>query len=307
MRSILILFLSIFLTSCQLPQIVDIEPASQTVIEMPDIGHDEPEQEQDVYDTGSFDEMYIHWDDGRMQYGSRVEGNNRVLYTIENRGTYLTPLASFPSLNVEWGHAETEWCRPQGIFSFDVIDDWIILSAGEIQGSMRNFFGDLHRIRRDGSGRETFGLWSFNPSFTIIDGWVYHNIWCLQNPSEWIRIRPDGTDRESLEGTIYSIILFTDGYIYGTHTASGRGNLARWRPESNEPIVLFTGDSLPIFENSDSMGFFDITVSDDYVTFTAFVWGYRDGDSWRGSMLYSAEYRVDKDGSNLTLLNAEYH
>ena len=47
--------------------------------------------------------------------------------------------------------------------------------------------------------------------------------------------------------------------------------------------------------------------TDDYIMFTAFVWGYREGAGWWGSLLYTADYRVDKDGNNLIWLNAEYH
>ncbi|MCL2421163.1 MAG: hypothetical protein FWD03_04830, partial [Defluviitaleaceae bacterium] len=179
-------------------------------------------------------DLHIHWDNGIIQYASRIEGNVRILYAVENNGTNMREIAVFPSLNAEWGHAETEWCRPQEIFHFDVIDDWIILSAGEIQGSMRNFFGDLHRVRRDGSEREAFQLWSMNNRFTVADGWIYHHIWDVQEIYGWIRIRPDGTDRQFMGDTIYTIISFAeDGYFYGTHTASGRDNLARWQPESN--------------------------------------------------------------------------
>jgi len=270
----------------------------------------EQEQAPDLSDTDSFSQMYIHWDDGITQFGSRVEGNNLILYETKNSGLELVQLAVFPSLNVEQGHADTKWCRPQHIFYLDVIDDWVILSVGEIQERMHNFYGDLHRVRRDGSGREAFGLGSKNPRFNIIDGWIYHEIWNGQGPGwGWIRVRPDGTGKELLGHNIYTIILFgEDGYIYGTHAVSGRGNLARWRAGSNEPIVLFFAENAPEFEgyNISPVLYEDIVIADEYVLFTISITAWEDEyiDGWYTVWfdLYSAVYRVDKDGKNLTLL-----
>jgi len=260
------------------------------------------------------EELYIHWDDGITQFGSRVEGNVSVLYAIENHGSHMTQLAVFPSFNVEWGNAETQWCSPQNIFYLDVVDDWVILSAGQIQGSMANFFGDLHRVRRDGSGREAFNLGSMNRRFIIIDGWVYHNIWCAQDLYGWIRIRPDGTGREFVGDFIHTIILFgDDGYIYGTNAASGLGNLARWRPESNESVTLFLENNAPVFDEFFSrVSYRDIVPADGYVYFTVSVfgvWDYAQPVGWRTPWegLHTANFRVNKDGSSLALLHERYH
>ncbi|MCL2573130.1 MAG: hypothetical protein FWE34_01105 [Defluviitaleaceae bacterium] len=111
---------------------------------------------------------FHHWDNGITQIGSRTEGINLFLHEINDGGLERTQLAVFSSLNVESGREEAQWCGPQSIFQLDVIDEWIILTAGEIQGSMRNFFGDLHRVKKDGGEREAFRLWSMNNRFVII-------------------------------------------------------------------------------------------------------------------------------------------
>jgi len=274
-------------------------------------------------DADSFAEIHILWDDGNMQYGSRTRGNNLALYAIENDGTDITQIAAFGPLSVEWGREETERCRPSSIMFFDVMDEWIILSVGEIQGSGGFFFGDLYRVRRDGNGRETFEFLDSNPEnprFIVINDWIYYQDWgcpqCGGCGYGWIRFRADGTEKELLDDIISAIYFFgEDGYIYGTHhaeemTGSWRRpvNLVRWRPEHiNEAITLFEGSSLPKCEYSDSIGFRDIVVADGYVMLTAIVWGYRPGDGWRGSLIYSANYRVDVDGSNLKLLNEEFN
>jgi len=254
--------------------------------------------------------IFIQWDDGDMQFGSTIADDSLVLYEIGSQGAEMTQIAAFPPFDAERG-------LPPSIFYFELVDDWIVLSVGEIQGSMRNFFGNIFRVSRDGSKRELFEFGWHNPRFIIINDWVYHNDWDLQGGGEgWLRVHADGTGKEFLDRAIATIAFFgDDGYIYGTHRAEEMGgwrhpvNFMRWQPDGdiNDAITLFEGGTLPKCEDSGRIGFTDIVVGEDYITFTAFVWGYRHGDSWRGSLIYTAYYKVDKDGSNLVFLGKEQH
>ena len=322
--SVFVLFIIFLLTACASQPTNHIEEESYSFIETVEYEFnslllmeydEEEEQEQDavIYDAEFIGEMHIHWDDGVIQYGSRIEGNSLVLYALENEGLDMMQLAVFFPTMVEDGRAATEWYRILNIFNFDVIDEWLILSVGAMQRreSARIFTGDIFHIKRDGSTVEHFQLMSYNESFIIIDGWIYHNIVRLQSidigEEGWHRIRPDGTDEEFL-GNIYDIILFAeDGYIYGEHAVSGRGNLARWKPDSNEVITLFIGETARGFEDDFShMIYSDIIVTDEYVQFTVTAFGpwVEEGRHWLSgySLLYTADYRVDKNGGNLTLI-----
>jgi hypothetical protein len=279
------------------------------------IPYDELVYSEDLPDTICFGEINILWDDGIMQYGNRVECNNLVLYSIEHYNSNMTQLAVFQPLSVERGWIEVGRYHPQEIIHFELTSDWIILSVGEFQGSAGYFYGGIFRAKRDGSGHESFGLGENNPKFIVADDWIYHNDRDMMGSGEgWIRIRPDGTGKEQLEANIHSIFFFAeDGYMYGTRSTdimlnewNSATNLARWQPDSTESIVLFFGDALPSFENSSHMIFRDFIVANDYVIFTVCLWGYRLGDSWRGSVLYTANYKVDKDGNNLMLLSEEF-
>jgi len=309
---IIILFLAACEDGYNLSHSKEIDNAYEVPYTQATVPFDEHiEQDDNTPVNVFFEELFIHWDDGVTQFASRMESNTTVLYAIENYGSQITQLAVFHSLNVEHGYEETPWCRPQNIFQLDVVDDWIILSAGEIQGSMRNFFGDLHRVRRDGSGREAFHLDTNEHRFVVINGWIYNHIWCHQGCHEegWIRIRPDGTDREYLGDFIRSIILFgDDGYIYGANAVSGESNLARWLPESKESITLFLASDTPTFDDFFSrVSYSNIVTDDEHVYFTVFVfgeWYYAEPNGWRPlwESLYEADFKVGVDGSGLTLL-----
>ena len=253
-------------------------------------------------------EMQILWEGDGIKYGTRTHGNTRAIYAIGPDGSEMTQIAHWASLNVEWGNNETQWCHPQCIFYFEVVGDYIIVSIGEIQGTARNFFGDILSVRRDGGGRQSLQLQSDNRSFFVIDGWIYHHWWSVQGGGSWLRIRPDGTDREDVDGTTFQGMIFfgDDGYIYGIRS----NNLVRWRPYSTEITTLFLWESLPAFEHPDIGSFAryeDITITDEYLLFRAVVLVYDVRMGWSPRRVYSAQYRVDKDGGNLTLLSEQYH
>ena len=104
-----------------------------------------------------------------------------------------------------------------------------------------------------------------------------------------------------------------DGYIYGSHVASGWGNLARWQPESNESTTLFLRETVPTFEEYVSIlvSYSNITITDEHVYFTVAVteaWRYAEFIGWRTpwEALYRADYRVDKNGHNLTRVEVDF-
>ena len=237
----------------------------------------------------ALDNINILWDGGAIQYAWRFEDDNCVLYVIEDGAS--EQLAIFQP-------------RYQGfrdyIVDFGMIDDWIILSVGSYQGSGAVFYGDFVRMKKDGSELEHFWL-TDDDRFHIIGDWVYYNYWAIQpNKLEGIyRVRVDSSDEEYMGDILRSIIVTADGYMYGTQA----NNFIRWSPADGEIVTLFFGEILPRFDEYDFIVYTNIKIGEGYILFTVHVWSYRQGDTWRGSSLYTAEYRVDKNGENLLLLN----
>jgi len=251
--------------------------------------------------------------DGDTQYAWKFEEDNCALYAMNNDGSDERRLAVFPPLRSEYDDRPTL----NYITDFGICGDWIIISVGHYEGSGHYFYGDFVRLKKDGSELEHFWL-TEDDKFVIVKDWIYYNFWTAQDRPENVygcyRIRPDGTDKEYLGDIISSIIIYAeDGYVYGEYATSETVNgwnpvvnLIRCKPDGSGVIILFTGDNLPKFDNSDFISYYDIKVTDEYVSFTARVHGYSEGDSWRGHYVYTAAYRVDKDGNNLVLLSEEY-
>ena len=252
------------------------------------------------------DNMLGHY--GNTQYFWRMEKDNCVLYSIVDSELYAKQLAIFPPMVSD--DSDTD----NGIIHFGVCGDWLIASVGHYEGSGHYFYGDFVRLKKDGSDLAHFYL-TDDDTFVIIDDWIYYNYWAIEDKPEndaygCYRIRPDGTEKEYLGDTINNIYLFENGFVYGEHTTSKMVNgwnpvvdFIRCEPDGSKVVTLFKGDSLPKFENSDFIEYSNIEIIKNNVMFTVSVHGQSDGDSWRGHYIYTADYSVKNDGSNLTLLN----
>lgn len=249
------------------------------------------------------DNMLGHY--GNTQYFWRMENDNCVLYSIDDSELYAKQLAIFSPMFI--GYSDS-------IIHFGVCGDWLIASVGHYEGSGHYFYGDFVRLKKDGSELAHFYL-TDDDTFVIIDDWIYYNYWANQDKPEndaegCYRIRPDGTEKEYLGDTIHNIYFFENGSVYGERATSKTVDgwnpvidFIRCEPDGSKVVTLFKGDSLPKYENSDFIEYSNIKIIKNNVMFTVSVHGQSDGDSWRGHYIYSADYSVRNDGSNLTLLN----
>jgi hypothetical protein len=248
--------------------------------------------------------------DGDTQYAWIFEDDDCVLYSMDVDGSNAKKLAAFEP--GEYPYTDTDY--PNSVVDFGLCGDWIILCVGHYEGTARIFYGDFVRMKKDGSELEHFRL-TDSDDFEIIDDWIYYNYeYNGGRDKEYVqegcwRIRSDGTEKEYLGDIIGRMYFYgEDGYIYGTRTINNGGivdNLICCKPDGSDLITLFSGEMLLFTNESDFMGYTDIEVTDEYITFTAMVRGYGEGDSWRGHIEYSANYQVRKDGSELTLLHEE--
>ena len=111
------------------------------------------------------------------------------------------------------------------------------------------------------------------------------------------------------------VVYGVDGYMYYAQATNemigiGRGskpitNLVRRKPDHDEAI-LYMGNNLPKYRYAYCMGYRNIQVANNYVVFTAVIWGSKSEDGWRSSLLYTADFQVDKDGSNISLRHEEF-
>ena len=270
----------------------------------------EPDYEYNASVLEIFKELQILWTDGNIQYGWRFIDGKCALYRIEDNGLSIVRLAliepQLPFIDI----------HRSGIFDFGITDEWIILSIGEFQGSGWYFYGNFVRMRKDGSEIEHFWL-TDSHNFNVIGDWIYYHYWSHQPAKQEgiYRIRPDGSDKEFMGHILHSIIVYAeDGWVYATqatdeiiNTQNPVINFIRWNPESEETIILFMGSTLLEIEGAHSIRYLDIKTGLKHIYFTVVVEGH-DLIGFRDvfPILYSANYRVEKDGSNLEMLNERF-
>ena|GEM_PF-1414100 len=315
------------LAGCHSDSSLIIVPPKSVSIATADASADSQNEETDTLQTDSFTKKAdipqnnffneetdtLHKTDGNTQYLSRREGNDCVLYSFDTKTSHVKRLAVFPPT-----HEDSPYTNNY-IIQLDICGDWLILSVGHYEGSAHIFYGDFARLKKDGSKLEHFSV-TDTDYFFIVGDWIYYNFWEVEHDPEaaygCYRIRPDGSGKEFLsEG--FSMQRYADGYIYGTYdtgkTVPDTGkywyrihNLVRCKPDATDFVTLFSGQALPTFDDAGSMAVYVTAVAGTLVTFNVNVRGYADGDSWRGHTCYWAEYKVNTDGSNLTLLKEEY-
>jgi hypothetical protein len=284
-----------------IPESTQNSPSPDSGVELSPIITSKPtSNNQGVALEKESDNMLGHY--GNTQYFWRMEKDNCVLYSIDDSELYAKQIAIFPPMDSEYSDTDSS------IINFGVCGDWLIASVGHY------FYGDFVRLKKDGSELAHFYL-TDDDTFVIIDDWIYYNYWANQDKPEndadgCYRIRPDGTEKEYLGDTIHNIYFFENGSIYGESSTSKTINgwnpvvdFIRCEPDGSKVVTLFKGDSLPKFENSDFIEYSNINIIKNYVMFTVSVHGQSDGDSWRGHYIYTADYSVKNDGSNLILLN----
>ena len=273
--------------------------------------------EEGEFSAADFDEPFIRLGgNGNVEFAwRRDKDGNAVFYAIRQDDTEPPfgreeILATFPP----------DHNTPVHITQFGLLDDWIILSVGSFQGSGRNWFGDLVRMRTDGSQLENFRLETSAHGFHIMDGWLYYDYWEHQAGRRfgvW-RMRADGSEHEDLSDLISTIHVARGGYLYGvfseiSHTLSQdsghyvfsiSSNLVRVNSATGEKFTLFRGDSLPEIENArHTVARYVIReIGEDFVHFNAQIWGINEIYEWREGMLFNHEFVVDNDGENLTPL-----
>jgi len=250
-----------------------------------------------------------------------------VLYSESPGGGESPPkrLAAFPSAvfrTYDDGLAE----RPS-VVCFGVCGDWAVVCVGDYEGSAMLFNGYFACVKKDGSDAVKLNL-TDDDKFFIVGEWIYYNYFTFartESPEGLRRVRPDGSENEYLGAAVYPVILCAgDGCFYGRHDtgetyfygdrdtgvsyADGLpiSDLVRCRPDGGDMVTLFRASALPKFDDSDRMGYENVVVTGDGVSFSVFVHGYKESDAYWGHVDYAADYRVGKDGEGLTLLNEEW-
>ena len=106
--------------------------------------------------------------DSSAQYYWRREGNDCVLYALEDNAPLERQLAIFPPMTIDNPYTNNS------IIQFGLCGDWLVASVGHYEGSGNYFYGDFVRIKKDGSELTHFYV-TDDDTFTIVDDWVYYN------------------------------------------------------------------------------------------------------------------------------------
>ncbi len=246
---------------------------------------------------------FLHKDND-VVYLEGMYDKNAVLMSINSDSSDLRKIVEIPC---EYREYEKE---PERITEFGIAGDWIFLSVGSYQGSGNFFYGNLVRLKKDGTEFERL-IDEPIEHFYIIGDYIYFNYEYYEDNKKqgcW-RMRTDLSGKEHIGDKIGMLKgYFDDGYLYGEAVAASDSNktindLRQLNIEKNEVISLFDGNKALMREDSNYLGYYVTEKVNEFIYFWVEVHGYnRDNDNWRGHTCYEAFYRVRDNGEDLRLL-----
>lgn len=200
----------------------------------------------------------------------------------------------------------------QSIIDFGVYKDTIYLSIGGYEGSGHFYFGGLVKVGTDGQGFEP--VFEDVENFDIIDKNMYFYTYDAKTGNGGIsEFNLDTSELTFLGEEMRNVEAIENSDLYveyrtNTNTDTDNGiitnNLSKYNSKTGEIVTIHEGETVPVQEDSDYIGYSDVEVVGDYVYFNVYIHGYKEMlDGWRGHICYEGYYRVKKDGSDLELIS----
>lgn len=184
--------------------------------------------------------------------------------------------------------------------------DWLIYTIGNYQGTGHYFFGDMYRIKFDGTGKKMLKINNekntnfFNDEFTTIDNKIIYNDNNTDAVDLYYIMNLDMSNKQKVDKKVYSIIDVIDGYIYyKTET----GDIHKCKSDMSNDTLIVKSKNLPNYKKNKDEYYYDISIISNTMYFTADVWGARKGYSWIAQFINSTFNMIKLDGSDLKTLS----
>ena len=183
----------------------------------------------------------------------------------------------------------------------------LIYAIGNYQGSGNYYFGDMYRIKSDGSGRELLRVNDEdntnleNDNIFTLDDRIFYSNYSERYGYDggYYVMKSDMSDKRKLDTDIYSVIDAIDGFLY---YQTRPGDIHRCRSDMTQDSLLVKAADLPNFRTADDYFRYKPDIIGDTVYFNASVWGYRSEGSWRDKFINSTFNKVGLDGTEFKTL-----
>ncbi|MEI6602610.1 MAG: DUF5050 domain-containing protein [Clostridia bacterium] len=176
--------------------------------------------------------------------------------------------------------------------------EWLIYSIGDYEGSGHFFYGNIFRIKPDGTDKALLNILDTD-NFLVYGDWIFYSEQVPGKYNVTSIIHPDLSGKQAIN-KFYEICTITpDGWLfYNTE----EGDIHRSRIDGSNDTLLLKSDKLPNYLKKEDRYQYALEIVGDLVYFNAEVWGYRMNASWRPQFIDSSFNRINMNGTGLQTL-----
>ena len=243
---------------------------------------------------------YLTVIDEKMYYYTLTKDNTVSINCYDMKSDETTVITTDrPDSDIS--HEEYSYTIPQ----LSVCGEWLIYSVGSFEGSGAYFYGNMYRIKPDGTDKASMNI-SSTGNFLAYDNWIYYTdsnqeIGCPSNI-----IHPDLSGKQKMNDSITPITLTDDGWLFYNEK---NGDIHRSRINGNNDSLILKADQLHNYLTKDDHYNYTLDFVGDMVYINAEAWGPRSGGSWRDQFVCSSFNRVNingKDFQTFAQINGPY-
>ncbi len=243
---------------------------------------------------------YLTVIDGKMYYYTLTKDNTVSINCYDMKNGEITVITT-DKPDSDTSPEDYSYTVPQ----LSVCGEWLIYCVGDYQGSGAYFYGNMYRIKPDGTDKASMNI-SCTGNFLAYDNWIYYTDSDQETGCPSYIIHPDLSGKQKMKDSINPITLTGDGWLFYNEK---NGDIHCSRLDGNSETLILKAEQLQNYLSEYDHYSYTLDFVDDMVYINAEVWGARSGGSWRDQFISSSFNRVNisgKDFQTLAQINGPY-
>lgn len=236
---------------------------------------------------------YLTVIDGKMYYYTLTKDNTVSINCYDMKNSKITVLTT-DKPDSDISHEDYSYTVPQ----LSACGEWLIYCVGAYQGSGACFYGNMYRIKPDGTDKASMNI-SCTGDFLTCDNWIYYIDSNQEMGCPSYIIHPDLSGKQKMNDSIIPITLTDGGWLFYNEK---NGDIHRSRLDGNSDSLILKADQLPNYLTKDDHYNYNLDIIGDMIYINAEVWGARSDGSWRDQFICSSFNRVNINGKEFQTL-----
>ena len=232
--------------------------------------------------NNTIDSEYLTAINGKMYYYTTTKNNAITINCYDMKSGDTTTITTDKTNRTLEDYSYTV---PQ----LSACGEWLIYCVGDFEGSGHYFYGDMYRMKPDGTNKASMNI-SPTGYFLANNIWIYYTDSSQEKGCPSYIIHPDLSGKQEINNSISPITITEDGWMY---FSSKNGDIHRSRMDGSSDNLILKANKLPNHLTKDDLYNYTLNFVGDTLYINAEVWGYRSWGSWRNQFINSSFNRIN--------------